>query len=190
MHLRQHLKNNLFFTLLFLISLPVPAQKIGFADLEMLLWFMPGYLGINDTLETDRLVFQEKIDIKQRYAKSLLEEYYTGKAVMRPEQVEFLERQLASLTAEIAQAKSDAETRLEIRKQKLQAPFVFKVDSVSRCIARDLGYSYILNHSNAAQVSNILFGPDEHNLMREFALRLGFRLPENYTQLYRNAQKE
>lgn len=190
MHLPQRLKNKFLLVFLCLSSLQVSAQKIGYVDIEMLLWFMPGYLAINDSLEIDRQFFQEKIDVKQRYAKSMLEEYYTGKSVMRPEQIEYLEKQLANLSAEIEKSKTDAETRLEIRKQKLQAPFVFKIDSVSKRIARDLGYTLILNHSNSGQVSNILFGPEEHNLMREFAFHLGFRLPDNYTQTYRDAQRE
>lgn len=191
MHLPQHPKSKFLLLLLFTFSaVPIQAQKIGYVDIEMLLWFMPGYLSINDSLESDRQFFQEKVDVKQRYAKSLLEEYYTGKSVMRPEQIAYLEKQLADLSAEIEASKLDAEARLEFRKQKLQAPFVFKVDSVSRRIAQDLGYTFILNHTNSADASNILFGPEEHNLMREFALRLGFRLPENYTQTYRDAQRE
>lgn len=180
--------NYLFLLLLFSsVSLPLPAQKIGYVDTEMLFWYTPGYLSINDSLLSLQSSFQEKLEVKQRYAKSLLEEYYTGRSVMRPEQIQKMEEQLSSLNAEIEGMVQEAEIRLEWNRQRLQLPYFRKIDSIAQLISNELGYRYILNHTNSGQVSNILYGPDEHNLMQAFSRRLGFVLPENYMELYRKS---
>lgn len=180
--------NYLFLLLLFsFVSLPLSAQKMGYVDTEMLLWYTPGYLSINDSLLSLQSSFQEKLEVKQRYAKSLLEEYYTGRSVMRPEQIQKMEEQLSSLNAEIEGMVQEAEIRLEWNRQRLQLPYFRKIDSIAQLISNELGYRYILNHSNSGQVSNILYGPDEHNLMQAFSRRLGFVLPENYMELYRKS---
>lgn len=182
-------KNKYIFWLIFLTSsvCALPAQKMGFVDAEMLLWYMPGYLSINDSLFQLQSQFQEKLEVKQRYAKSLLEEYYTGRSVMRPEQIQKMEEQLSGLNAEIDNMVREAEIRLEWNRRRLELPFFRKIDSTAALISNEMGYRYILNHSNSGQVSNILYGPEAHNLMQAFSNRLGFILPGNYVELYRNS---
>jgi Skp family chaperone for outer membrane proteins len=176
------------FILLSALSGP-SAQKIGYVNSEILLWYMPGYLGINDTLSSMQSKFQEKLEVKQRYAKSLLEEYYTGRSVMRPEQIQKMEEQLAGLNTEIEKMVRDSESLLEWNRRRLQFPYFKKLDSVAALISRDMEYRYILNYGNSTTVPNILFGPEEHNLMPAFAGRLGFVLPENYLEAYQISQK-
>jgi Skp family chaperone for outer membrane proteins len=165
------------------------AQKVGYVNSEMLLWYMPGYLGINDTLSAMQAQFQGKLEVKQRYAKSLLEEYYTGRSVMRPEQIQKMEEQLAGLNAEIEKMVRDSESMLEWNRRRLQFPYFKKIDSVAALISRDMDYRYILNYANSTTVPNILFGPEDHNLMPAFARRLGFVLPENYVEAYQMSLK-
>lgn len=181
---------NKYFLLVLVLSTSffvLPAQKMGFVDAEMLLWYMPGYLSINDSLSNLQSQFQEKLEIKQRYAKSLLEEYYTGRSVMRPEQIQKMEEQLSDLNTEIETRVREAEIHLEWNRRRLQLPYFRKIDSTAELISKEMGYRYILNHSNSGQVSNILYGSEEHNLMEAFSKRLGFVLPENYVELYRNS---
>jgi Skp family chaperone for outer membrane proteins len=167
----------------------VSAQKVGYVNSEMLLWYMPGYLGINDSLAAMQAQFQEKLEVKQRYAKSLLEEYYTGRSVMRPEQIQKMEEQLAGLNTEIEKMVGNSESLLEWNRRRLQFPYFKKIDSVAALISRDMEYRYILNYANSTSAPNILFGPEEHNLMQAFARRLGFVLPENYLEAYQLSQK-
>lgn len=165
------------------------AQKVGYVNSEILLWYMPGYLGINDTLSVMQAKFQEKLEVKQRYAQSLLEEYYTGRSVMRAEQIQKMEEQLAGLNTEIEKMVRDSESLLEWNRRRLQFPFFKKIDSVAGLISRDMEYRYILNYANSTTAPNILFGPEEHNLMPAFARRLGFVLPDNYLEAYQMSQK-
>lgn len=184
------LKSNLIFLLFWITPGITPAQQVGYVDVEMLLWFMPGYLAINDTLSVQQAAYQSRLQVRQQYAQSLLEEYYSGKAVMRPDQLQIMENRLAALNSEIDSLVQDAEWRLEYRRQSLIRPFLQKIDSVARLISEAQQYRYILNHSNSGQVSNILFGPEQHNLMPDFARRLGFPLPPDYLEVYRNRPKD
>lgn len=184
------LKSKLIFLLFWISPGFTSAQQVGYVDVEMLLWFMPGYLSINDTLSAQQAAYQSRLQVRQQYAQSLLEEYYSGKSVMRPDQLQMMETRLAALNAEMDSLVQDAELRLEYRRQALIRPYLFKIDSVARLISEAQQYRYILNHSNSGQVSNILFGPEQHNLMPDFARRLGFPLPPDYLEVYRTRAKD
>lgn len=182
----RHLKSNfiLICCVLFSVS-PLAAQKVGYADVEIILWYMPGYLNINDSLEAKKADLQEQLQVKQNYAKTILEQYYIQGKTMAQPQREKIEKQLADLKLEIDQHLQKSESRLEYYRQQMIARYFRQIDSVAPLVAKEYGYRYILNHSNSGQVSNILWGPPADNLIPAFARKLQIELPEQYIEIYR-----
>lgn len=166
------------------------AQKVGFVNADMLLWFTPGYLAINDSLVIMQQQLQEKLITKQNYGKTLLEQYYLNEKNLTPEQRNRAEQQINDIKNEIDTYLNGAEIQIEITRLKMEKPYKDRIDSVARVVAAEGNYRYILNHSNQNAVSNILYGPESDNLMAVFAEKLGIVLPFDYLETYREGQKQ
>jgi Skp family chaperone for outer membrane proteins len=166
------------------------AQKVGFVNADILLWFSPGYLAINDSLERMQQQLQEKLITKQNYGKTLLEQYYLNEKNLTPEQRNRAEKQINDIKNEIDNYLYSAEVQIEITRLKMEKPYKDRIDSVATRVAEEGNYRYILNHSNQNAVSNILYGPESDNLMAIFAEKLGIILPFDYLETYREGQKQ
>lgn len=164
-------------------------QRVGFVNADMLLWFTPGYLAINDSLLRLQEDLQQKLILKQNYGKTLLEQYYLNEKNLNPEQRDRAEKQISSIKQEIDNYLQNAEIQIEITRLRMERPYNQKIDSIAVVIAKEKNYRYILNHSNLNAVSNILYGPESDNLMTVFAEKLGITLPFDYLELYRAGQK-
>ena len=165
-------------------------QKIGYVNTEMLLFYMPGYLSINDSLNVWKQEADQQLRVKQNYAKLKLEEYYQQGGLMREEEKGRLENEIYQLQQEIKNYISRSELKLEKRRSLWIGSYLLKIDSVAKIIAREEGYTLILNQSLENGISNLLYGPESENLMPRFASRLGISLPEAYPAIYKNAQRE
>lgn len=166
------------------------SQKVGFVNADILLWFSPGYLAINDSLERMQQQLQEKLITKQNYGKTLLEQYYLNEKNLTPEQRNRAEKQINDIKNEIDNYLYSAEVQIEITRLKMEKPYKDRIDSVAARVAEEGNYRYILNHSNQNAVSNILYGPETDNLMAIFAEKLGIILPFDYLETYREGQKQ
>jgi len=173
-----------------LCFLTVEAQKIGYVNVDVLLWYTPGYIEINDSLIWKQEEMQEKLRVKQNYGKTLLEQYYLHEKNLNKEQRNRMEKQISDLKAEIDEHVALSERKLEVYRQKLVQPFYHRIDSVASVIAKEFEYTYILNHANLGQTSNILIGPETGNLIPLFAQKLNLILPEDYIEIYREGVKQ
>lgn len=155
--------------------------KIGYANIELVLLYMPETQSMNQTLQTYQNQLSKKLQAKQEYAQTKLEEYQGFvQQTPAPSQadVEARQQELINLDEEIQKEAQAAEQKLMEKRQTLMEPIAGKLEKELKGIATDEGYDMILNTVDAGGVSIVLFGPPEHDLTEKLFKRLGIPVPD------------
>ncbi|MEZ4773002.1 MAG: OmpH family outer membrane protein [Bacteroidia bacterium] len=156
------------------------AQKIGYANIEMILVYMPETKTMNQTLQTYEKKLGEQLQVKQQYAQQKYTEYLQleqeGKLTQADK--ESREAELLKLDEEIQKQSATAQENLMKKRQDLLDPIVTKMQTQLKALATAEGYDYILNTVDGSGVSIVLHGPEEHDLTQKLMTRLGIKIPE------------
>lgn len=156
------------------------AQKIGYANIEMILVYMPETKTMNQTLQTYEKKLGEQLQVKQQYAQQKYSEYLQleqdGK--LAPADKETREAELLKLDEEIQKQTATAQENLMKKRQDLLDPIVTKMQTQLKALAAEEGYDYILNTVDGSGVSIVLHGPEQHDLTQKLMTRLGIKIPE------------
>lgn len=155
--------------------------KIGYANIEAILLYMPETKSMNQTIETFRTKLGQDLQNRQAYAQTKLGEYQekmqTGGYPSEADQ-KAAEDELVKLDQEIQQKAAESDQKLMAKRQDLMAPIVEKVQKQIKSLASDEGYTYILNTVDGSGVSIVLHGPEGDDLTEKLLNRLGIQLPK------------
>jgi Skp family chaperone for outer membrane proteins len=154
--------------------------KIGYANIELVLLYMPETQSMNQTLQTYQNQLGKKLQTKQEFAQTKLEEYQAFvQQTPTPDQasVEAKQQELIKLDEEIQKEAAESEQKLMEKRQTLMEPIAAKLEKELQGIAESEGYDLILNTVDAGGVSIVLYGPPEHDLTEKLFTRLGIPIP-------------
>ena len=173
--------SKIFFIICLFAATSVLAQapKIAYTNIEYVLTFMPEAKQMQQQLETFEKKLSEQLSVKQSYAQGKLEEYYklVEEKKLTPEQDEFRKKELLKLEEEIKKFTNESESQLMSKKEELLKPIIDKLQSAINAVAKEDGYTIVLNSSNAAGVSNILYAPESDNITEKIMKKLGLTPP-------------
>ncbi len=174
------LKSTLLVALIFvMVQSQANAQmKIGHASMELILAYMPETQAMNQALGTYKSKLEEQLQVKQNYAQNKLQEYQTklqANQFTGTTQQE-AELELGKLDQEIQKFAADSEQNLLAKRQEYLTPITEKLQKAIDDVANEGGYTYVMNQTNNG-VSNVLFGPEEHNLTQKIMIKLGIQIP-------------
>ncbi len=179
------MKNKTFFAfccISFLFSSACFGQvKIGYTNIELVLVYMPESQNLEQTLNTYQKKLSEQLQVKEQYAKSRLEEYITEKEKSEWSQLEQeqREKELMELDQEIQKFAQEAEQKLLSKREELLAPILEKLQNAIDKVAKEKGYTYILNQTTSGGVSTILYGPEENDITKVLMKELGIPIPSS-----------
>ncbi|TAE46791.1 MAG: OmpH family outer membrane protein [Bacteroidetes bacterium] len=152
--------------------------KIGYANIQAILAYMPETNTMEQQLQTYESKLAESLQIKQRYLQEKYAEYQekaaagADEATLKP-----LEEEIVKLDKETQQAQQVAQDKALAKRQELMAPIVEKLQKEIDAIAKEEGYTYILNAVDGSGISVVLHGPEEHDLTKKILTRLGIAIP-------------
>ncbi len=154
--------------------------KIGYTNIELLLAYMPEAKQVEQQLEAYQKKLGEQLKVKQDYGQERLSEYMERKEAddLLPEEDEKFQEELKQLDAEITKFASDGEQKLLAKREELLAPVLEKLQKAIDDVAKENGYTYVLNQTNSSGVSTILYGPDENDLTELIMKKLGINIPQ------------
>ena len=157
--------------------------KIGYTNLELIISLMPEYKQIEQDLQQYQQKLMEQLQIKQQYAQTKLEEYQQlrQEGKLTQEQDKQYQEELIKLDSEIQEFAQRSQEKLMEKRQEKLMPLVEKAKKAIDEIAKANGYEYVLNVTNSAGVSNILYAPEEHNITEKVLKKLGIELPKEET---------
>ncbi|MEZ4685694.1 MAG: OmpH family outer membrane protein [Bacteroidia bacterium] len=159
-------------------------DKIAYADIQLILNYMPETKTMAQTLQTYGKKLEEAIEPKAKYFQQKqieLEEW--AQANQNATQEQFIakaqEMGLEKLQKEIQQASADAEQKLAKKQADLMEPITEKLQTAVKDVAAAKGYTVVINKTDGAGVSIVLHGPEERDLTKEIMIKLGIKIPEN-----------
>lgn len=166
---------------LLLCPLAAPAQeRIGYANLELILALMPETKQVNDELVELRKKLAKGLETKQAYAQQkLIEAQEAAEAgVASEERMLAYEQELRGLEREIQTSAAEAEQKIVSRRAELMSPVSDKLQTTIRSVAETDGYTYILNSVDGSGTSIVLYGQEEKDLTRRILKELGVEPPK------------
>ena len=159
----------------------VQAQtKVGFTNVELLLAVMPETQNIEKQLKIYETKLTEKLQTQQQDYQKKLEEYMTKKQAnaVSPAQEETYVKELTAMEQNIQKGAQEAEYKLLVKREELLKPLTEKVQVAINEVAKEGGYTYILNQTMGGGITNILFGVEQYDITDELATKLKIPLPQ------------
>ncbi len=161
--------------LLLLSANSLQAQlKIGYTNTEVIVSLMPEAQGIQKQLATYEQKLAEKLNLKQSYLETKLQEYrdMMERGELADADRKDREAEITKLQKEIQDSYADAENDLLEKRQEMLGPVLEKVQKAIDKVAEDNGYTYVFN-ANMSGAANILYGPAEDNITEKVLTELG-----------------
>ena len=154
--------------------------KIGYTNIELILAYMPKAKQVDQQLGTYQKKLTEKIQTKEKYAQARLQEYLEKKekGELTPDTDKAAQQELQKLDQEIQKDAADAEEKLLSKREELLLPVLEELQTAIDNVAKETGYTYVLNQTTSTGVSTILFGPEEDDLTEKIMLKLGVQIPK------------
>jgi len=166
----------LFAVLLTAMCLSASAQtKVGWTNIELVMTYMPETKLLEKELEAMEAKLGEQLQIKQKYYQQKLLEYMEAKEAgkITPEIDEIAVKELTRLQEEIQGGLKSAEDKLIMRRITLLKPLQDKIQAAIDAVAKEGGYTYILNNSVGSGVPSILYGAEGQDVTVAIAKKLG-----------------
>ncbi len=175
MRMNRHIALLISF-LFFVANSKVQAQKVGYTNVEYILAFMNEAKKVQDQLQVFSKSLEDRLAAKEAYLNSLYEEYLENQKANKisPEQAKAVEQQLMKLEQEINLSVNDSQQKILAKQQELMEPILTKVQEAIDAIAKEDGFTFILNQTTG---SNILYGLETMDITKKLASKLGVPLP-------------
>ncbi|MBP6639298.1 MAG: OmpH family outer membrane protein [Bacteroidia bacterium] len=173
------MKKYILFFLLGLVAMAGNSQtvtKIGYTNVELILQYMPETKAIETELSKLEKAISSALEVKQKYyQQKLIEfmEYKQSGKPLSPENEKLATTELQRLEAEIQKGVAEAESRLMKRRMDLLKPVQDKMQGAIDAVAKEGGYTYILNQAVGAGIPSILYGKESDNVTAAIAKKLG-----------------
>lgn len=153
--------------------------KIGHANIDLIISMMPETQTMQTQLQTFQKKLGEQLKVKEEYAQAKYVDYLGKKDGGASEDaLKPLEEELLKLDGEIRQYTAESEEKLVQKRQTLMAPIVEKLQASIETLAKEEGYTYILNSVDGSGVSVVLHGPEQSNVTEQLAKRMGLEMPK------------
>lgn len=133
-------------SMLFLAT-QVDAQKIAFVDVDQIVPEMPAYKRAKSEVEAYGKQLQKVLEGKQAEAQQYLQEM-AGKeqrGELTPKQAQEAQQKLQQMQADLQKQASEADQKLMKKEAELTKPLYEELDKALKSVAKDNGYSYILD---------------------------------------------
>ena len=175
------LKALLILPLLFMAGRVNAQVKIGYTTVELILNYMPETKAINQQLEVYEKKLAEKLQIKQKYYQSEAQTYMEKEQSNRwgsPTEKEAKQKELMKLEQEIQGELQAAELDMMKRRNEALGPIQEKMQKAIDEVAKEGGYSYILNNAMGSGIPTMLYGAESADVTEKIAKKLGITIPK------------
>lgn len=151
---------------------PAP-QKIGYAEWEYIFGQMPEYKQIDNELKTHGAQLENQLKAKYTEYQTKLATL-NGMPATTPEAIKKdKESELAQLQESIQKFQQDAQTSLQKKQTDLMAPVYTKVGKAIEEVARENGFSFIINPQIPGGGDILLFSDEKFNISVLVLKKLG-----------------
>lgn len=154
------------------------AQKIGYANVDLILIYMPETQTMNKQLQTYQQKLGEVLQgMQQNYEAKVQEarsKFEANPNMPEAEQLA-LQQELEGLQKGMQEEAAKSEQKLLKKRQDMMAPITEKLGNTIKAVAKEGSYDYILNSVDGQGVSIVLHGPESVDLTQTIMQKLGIQ---------------
>lgn len=163
------------FTAFFLFSTLSFAQglKIGYTSASQILPQLPEFKTIQTELESYAKVLENQAKTKQEEFQKKLAAYQKNADALSPIMRQQSENELTQLQSNLEDFQRSAQRDLQERERVLLEPVYEKVNKAIEAVAKENGYSFILNSFDGTGTSNILYANEEFDVTNLVLKKMG-----------------
>ncbi|MEO0471170.1 MAG: OmpH family outer membrane protein [Bacteroidota bacterium] len=170
------MKIRITFFLLLLVGMlgnATAQEKIGYANLELILAYLPETQDVNKKLTEYRDQLSKKLESKRSYFQVKFQEANEKQQAGASEQeLQVLSQELQKLQAEVQQEAANAEQLMAQRQGQLMQPILDKLQGKIKDLASEKGYTFIFN-STASGSSVLLHGVPGDEVSKDLLVKMG-----------------
>ncbi|MBA4144754.1 MAG: outer membrane chaperone Skp [Cytophaga sp.] len=169
----------LFAITLIICSLGANAQeqKIGYAEWDYIFSLMPEYKKIDSDMKAHGAQLEAQMKAKYQDYESKLTAYQNLPATTPDAIRADKERELQGLQEAIQKFQQDAETSVRTKQTSLMEPVYTKVGNAIEAVAKENGYTYIINPQMVGGGDILLYSDEKYNISDLVLKKLGITPP-------------
>ena len=160
----RRLLTTLFFAALTLSASAQTTQKIGYADWEYIFTQMPEYKQIDAELKTHQSQLENQFKAKSQEFEVKYKAYQampaTTSDVIRADK----ERELQTMQESLQKFQQDAQASIQKKNVDLMQPVYTKVGKAIEDVAKENGYSFILNPQMGPGSDILLYSDEKYDI--------------------------
>lgn len=152
-------------------------QKIGYADWDYIFAQLPEYKQIDSELKTFGTQLENQLKSKYQDYETKLKAYQ-GMPATTPDAIKAdKERELGALQESIQKFQQDAQTSVQTKQNSLLEPVFSKVGKAIEEVAKENGYSFIINPQLIGGGDILLYNDEKYNISTLVLKKLGVTVP-------------
>lgn len=154
--------------------------KIGYTNIDAIVFNMPEIPGINSELDTQQKQLGSMVNTKRQEIDNKMQEYQALAQGANPSQVVLQERQneIIKMQEDLQAFSVQAEQAYSNKQAQLLNPIYQKVQNAIEEVRKEKGYAMILNAQIAGAGGVVLAGRDEDNITEAVFAKLGVPMPK------------
>ncbi|HNP96655.1 MAG TPA: OmpH family outer membrane protein [Cyclobacteriaceae bacterium] len=141
-----------------------PVQKIGYADWDYIFSQMPDYKVIEAEMKTHGDQLQNQLQAKYKDYETKLKAYQAGAATMVDAVRRDKENELTQLQENIQKFQQDAQVSIQNKQDQLMNPVFTKVGKAIEDVAKEQGYSFIINPQLIGGGDILLYSDEKYDI--------------------------
>lgn len=157
--------------LLFSTVITFAQQKIGYINSEELILSMPEAKKADADINTYAKTFQDQLTSMQKELETKYKAYEAGAKTMSEAMRDVKEKELQDLQGRIQSTQQSAEEKIAAKRQELLKPITEKADKAIQDVAKEKGYTYILDASTGA----LVYATQADNIIQDVKNKLGIK---------------
>lgn len=146
-------------------------QKIGYINSEELILSMPEAKKADADISAYAKTFQEQLTTMQKELETKYKAYEAGAKTMSEAMLDVKQKELQDLQGRIQSTQQSAEEKVAAKRQELLKPITEKADKAIQDVAKEKGYTYILDASTGA----LVFATPTDNILKDVKNKLGIK---------------
>jgi outer membrane protein len=157
--------------MVFIGSFAKAQTKVGYINTNELIPQMPEYKTVNTTIETFKKTY---VDALQGLGKELNDkgaDFQAKQATMTDAVRAMKQSELADIQKRAQDYQAKAQQDVEAKGAELMKPIIEKVNGAISAVAKEKGYSYVLDSST----TSLLVAPPADDLMASVKVKLGIK---------------
>lgn len=154
-------------------SQTAPTQKIGYADWDYVFSQMPDYKRIDNELKTHGTQLENQLKAKYQDYDTKLKAYQASAPTMVDAVRRDKELELTQLQESIQKFQQDAQTSLQNKQNTLMEPVFAKVGKAIEEVAKENGYTFILNPQLMGGGDILLYSDEKYDISDMVLKKMG-----------------